>query len=232
MPDPAWRQPPAQYAAKPRLSQELIVDAALDIARAEGFAAVSMRRIAQALGTGPASLYAHVADKDQLGELMLDRILLDVPLPSPDPAHWMQQTRQLLRAQLHAMLAYPGVATVAWNILVPVGPNTLRHAEALLCLLRAGGLTLKQAAYTGDALTIYTKAFACEATAGMSGTLDRADITRRGNQMHQYMTSVPPDTFANLLQLGDAYSADTADERFEFALDTLLRGLAALKRQT
>src|ERR1700752_4293361 len=94
IPDPAWRQPPAPAAAaRPRLSRELIVDTALGIARAEGFDAVSTRRIAQALGTGPASLYAHVTGKNQLGELMLDRILRDVPLPHPDPARWMEQTR-------------------------------------------------------------------------------------------------------------------------------------------
>jgi AcrR family transcriptional regulator len=228
MPDPAWRRPPPPRATKLRLSQELVVDTALGIARAEGFAAASMRRVAQALGTGPASMYAHVADKDQLGELMLDRILQDVPLPRPDPSQWMGQTKQLLRDQLNAMLAFPGAANVAWNILVPTGPNALRNGEALLCLLQAGGLNLKQAAYASDALALYTKAFACEATTWMSGALDRTDIARRGNQMHKYMSSLPPDAFANMLQLGDAFSADTAEERFEFALDTLLRGLAAL----
>lgn len=232
MPDPAWRQPPAPAAARPRLSRELIVDTALGIARAEGFDAVTTRRIAQSLGTGPASLYAHVTGKDQLGELMLDRILQDVPLPRPDPARWAQQAKELLHGQLHAMLAYPGAAAVAWNILVPVGPNTLRHAEALLCLLRAGGLSLTQAAYASDALTLYTKAFASEAASWMSGKLDHAEITRRGSQMHQYMTSLPPGTFANLLQLRDAFTADTAEERFEFGLDTMLRGLAALDSQT
>jgi hypothetical protein len=52
------------------------------------------------------------------------------------------------------------------------------------------------------------------------------------DEIDQYMTSLPPGTFANLLQLRDAFTADTAEERFEFGLDTLLRGLAAPDSQT
>jgi AcrR family transcriptional regulator len=226
--DPAWRPPPPARPVRPRLSQDLIVRTALDIARAEGFAAVSMRRIAQALTTGAASLYAYVTDREQLSELMLDQILEDVPLPRPDPVQWMRQIKQLLRDQLRAMLAYPGAANVAWNILVPAGPNALRHSEAMLCMLRASGLDLRRAAYASDALTLYTKAFACEATTWMSDAVDRSGIAQRGTQMRQYMASLPPDTFANMLQLGNAFSAETAEERFEFALDILLRGLETL----
>src|SRR3954470_18451997 len=58
--------------AKPPLSREAIVDAALAIVRDEGVEALSMRRVAQALDTGPASLYVYVADRDELHELLFD----------------------------------------------------------------------------------------------------------------------------------------------------------------
>ena len=47
-----------------------------------------MRRVAQALDTGPASLYVYVANRDELLELMLDRAVATVSLPEPDPARW------------------------------------------------------------------------------------------------------------------------------------------------
>ncbi|XVS66246.1 TetR/AcrR family transcriptional regulator [Actinosynnema sp. CA-299493] len=223
--DPPWRTPPVTPVAKPRLSQELIVRTGLDVLLREGLDAVSMRRVAQALGTGPASLYAHVATKDELVELMLDHVLEGVPLPAPDPDRWRDQVRELLRAQVGAMRSYPGIAKVAWQVMVPVGPNALRHAEALLSLLRAGGLSLTRAAYAADALALYTKAFAYEGSTW--GAVDQTEIAARGRQMGEYMSSLPPDAFANMLAAGHLFTAETADERFEFGLDMLLGGLRA-----
>lgn len=221
--EPHWRTPPARQPDKPRLSATLIVQTGLDILQKEGLDAVSMRRVAQALGTGPASLYAHVATKDELLELMLDQVLEDVPLPNPDPKTWRTQVKDLLRAQVRAMQAHPGIARVAWQIQVPVGPNALRHGEALLSLLRAGGLTTKQAAYAGDALSLYTKAFAVEAS--VWSTMDTGELAKQGKQLADYLASVPENTFANMTAAAPLFSADTAAERFTFGLDMMLGGL-------
>ena len=202
----------------------------LDVLLADGLDAVSMRRVAQALETGPASLYAHVATKDELLELMLDRVLEEVPLPVPDPERWREQVKELLRGQVRAMQHYSGIAQVAWQVLVPVGPNALRHGEALLTLLRAGGLSLTQAAYAGDALSLYTKAFAYESSIWSSSAVDRTEIAARGKQMVEYMSSLPAEAFANMLQTGELFTAETAAERFEFGLDMLLGGLTAVTR--
>lgn len=164
VPPPPWRRAPRRRAAKPALSQELVVKTALEILAEEGFDAVTMRRVAQELETGPASLYAHVSNKDELAELMLDAVLGDLPLPAPDPARWDEQVKDLVRAQIHAMVAHPGIARVAWNIAVPVNPSALHQGEAMLALLRAGGLDLKQATFAGDALSLYAKAYAYEAS--------------------------------------------------------------------
>ena len=58
---------------------------ALDVLRAEGMDAVSMRRVAADLGTGPASLYAHVAGKDELLDLLYDEVIGTIPLPGAGP---------------------------------------------------------------------------------------------------------------------------------------------------
>jgi AcrR family transcriptional regulator len=226
VPNPPWHREPRRRASKPQLSQELVVKTALGILAAEGIDAVSMRRVSQALDTGPASLYAHVSNKDELDELMFDRILGEVSLPTPDPDRWAEQVKEILRGQVKAMLAYPGIAKVAWRTMVPVGPNVLRHGEAVLALLRAGGLSLKQAAFAGDALSLYTKAYAYEGSVWKSGEIDPADVARRGEQMTEYMNSLPPQAFPNMLQLGAFFNEETASDRFEFALDMFLSGLA------
>lgn len=223
--DPPWRTPPAKPVVKPRLSRELVVRTGLDVLLREGLDAVSMRRVAQALGTGPASLYAHVATKDELVELMLDQVLEEVPLPAPDPDRWRDQIRELLRAQVAAMQAYPGIAKVAWQVMIPIGPNALRHGEALLSLLRAGGLSLTHAAYAADALSLYTKAFAYEGSAWRA--VDPTEVAARGRQMGEYLDSMPPDAFANMQATGHLFTAETAAERFAFGLDLLLGGLTS-----
>jgi AcrR family transcriptional regulator len=57
---------------RPGLSLERIVAAAVQVADAEGLAAVSMSRVAAELGTAPMSLYRYVTAKDELLALMLD----------------------------------------------------------------------------------------------------------------------------------------------------------------
>jgi AcrR family transcriptional regulator len=228
VPPPPWRSTPRRRAAKPALSQELVVKTALKILAAEGIDAVTMRRVAQELQTGPASLYAHVANKDELDELMLDAVLSELPLPEPDPENWVEQVKEMLRRQVRAMTAYPGIARVAWNIPVPVTPGALHQGEAMLALLRAGGLDLKRATFAGDALALYAKAYAYEGSAWTHGEYDMEEMSERGRQMAAYMRSLPAEVFPNMLGIGEFFNAETAAERFEFALDMFLGGLQAI----
>jgi len=82
-PEPPWWTPRKATAPRRALSRQAIVAAALGILRAEGMDAVSMRRVASELGTGPASLYAHVANKDELLELLYDELLVSIPTVEP-----------------------------------------------------------------------------------------------------------------------------------------------------
>src|ERR1044071_2705497 len=76
---------------KAPIAVEAIVRAAFDIVAREGYDALSMRRVATALDTGPASLYAHVVNKDDLDDLLIGRLCAEIVLPEPDPAAWREQ---------------------------------------------------------------------------------------------------------------------------------------------
>ncbi len=86
-----------------RSAATLIVETALELLRTEGYEATSMRRVAQALDTGPASLYVYVANRDELLDLMLDRAIAELPLPEPDPARWREQLKELMHALTRLM---------------------------------------------------------------------------------------------------------------------------------
>ncbi len=137
--------------AKPPLSTESIVKTALEILRAGGLEAVTMRRVAAALDTGPASLYVYVADRSGLRQAMLERVTDSIDLQTPDPARWREQVHVLLRQLLDALEAHPGIATVAAGR-APSDELTPRLADALLGLLSAGGVDAQDAAWACDVL--------------------------------------------------------------------------------
>lgn len=203
------------------------MDTALAVLADEGLDAVTMRRVAQGLETGPASLYAHVSNKEELHELMADRVLGEIPLPQVDPASWRQQLKDLLFAEFGALVRYPGIAKVVMAIMIPAGPNLLRLGEAMLALLRAGGLSDRHAAFGCDVVGMYVKAFAQESSEWRGGLFERPDMQRKAAELNAYLTALPNDTFPNTLAMNELFNASTANERFEFGLDILLDGLAA-----
>src|ERR1700712_1502826 len=114
VPAPPWRTPRKAAPARVPISQDLIVDTAIRVLDGESLEAVSMRRVAQELDTGPASLYAHVANKKELLDLMYDRVVGEIELPTtPDPARWREQARDLLLAMHRTLSAHSDVAAVA-----------------------------------------------------------------------------------------------------------------------
>ncbi len=126
--------------AKAPLTVDRIVDAALDVMAAEGYEAITMRRVAQQLGTGPASLYAHLSSKRDLDALIVDRVATEVTVPDPDPAHWAEQVIAVMRELRTAMTRHPGVARAVIGY-IPTGPEALLITERLLAIMLAGGVS-------------------------------------------------------------------------------------------
>jgi AcrR family transcriptional regulator len=226
VPVPPWRTPPKAAPKRVPITQDGIVTAALRVLDAEGLEAVSMRRVGQELDTGPASLYAHVAHKKELLDLMFDRVLAEIELPGPaDPARWREQIRALM-LNLHATLAaHRDIARVALAN-IPSGTNALRVTEAMLQILRAGRVPDQAAAWFVDRAALYVSADAYEGALWpdtMPG--DKAEFV---GPFQAYLRSLPADAFPATISMVDVLTAGDPDERFRFGVDLLLGGLAAL----
>jgi AcrR family transcriptional regulator len=226
VPEPPWWTPRKTTAPRRALSREAIVAAALKILRAEGIDALSMRRVAAELGTGAASLYAHVAHKDELLELLLDEVTGEIPLPEPDPARWQEQVRQIWMDARAALARNGDIARVALGR-VPMGPNSMRTAEVTMAILRAGGVPDKTVAWAVDVIGMYVAANAIE------GALHSAN-QKAGRDPAEYMAAVtshfaalPADRFPTIAALMPMLTSGDAEERFAFGLDLLIQGLAA-----
>jgi AcrR family transcriptional regulator len=212
--------------ARRTLTKEAIVSAAVKVLDAEGLDAMTMRRVAQELGTGAASLYAHVSDKEELVEAVMDRVIGEVELPGePDPERWREQLKEFGRAVRRTLAAHGDIARAAFAR-IPLGPNALRTMEAVIGLMRAGGLPDQVVAFAADLLPLYVTAVAYEESLYARQRVAPEDMIAFAQGMHDYFAALPRDRFPNLAALaGPLTAAPAGEERFEFGMDVLLRGL-------
>lgn len=122
------------------ITLDRILDAALQVTEEEGADALTMRRVAERLGTGAASLYRHVASRDELVVLLVDHVI-GLPrstAPPPASADWrarLTRTARNLREHLLLHRAVVPLITAAQML----GPSTMRGREAVLRYLVADG---------------------------------------------------------------------------------------------
>jgi AcrR family transcriptional regulator len=211
--------------AKPALSRESIVDAALAIAREEGIDAVSMRRLAQALDTGAASLYVYVANRDELWDLVFDAAVGTIETEPTEPARWREQLHALTARMVHMMVVeYPGMARLAMAR-IPVGDNALRVSESTLSLLKAGGVGDQAAAYAADLISMYVTAIAYEQSLYAQLYTDPEHEQREVARIAQRFATISPERFPTIAALRDQLTTGDGEERFALGLDVIINGL-------
>ena len=221
-------QPKRREPRERALTRDAIAAATLKIVDAEGLDAVTMRRVAQELGTGAASLYAHVAGKDELLELVVERVIGEVPIPDePDPAHWQEELKDGMRMIRAAIGGHRDLARAIFAR-IPFGENALGGAEWMIRTLRAGGLPDQVIAYACDLLPLYVTAVAYEESLYAGENVTPEVMLEFNESMRRYYASVPADRFPNIVALATELTTGTGDERFEFGLEVLVRGLAAM----
>ena len=238
VPAPPWRTHRRSVPVVPRqpLSRAIIVDTALRILDAEGLDALSMRRVAQELGTGPASLYAHVANKEELLDLLLERVSAQIAVPDPDPERWQEQIRQVCLEAYRVMGAHSDIARVSLGK-IPTGPHSLRLSDRMVGIMLAGGVPVQIAAWALDRLFLYSSADSFEGA--IHGVAQRASgLTMREyylkfiGDLRDFHASLPPEHFPHLTAHIDELTGGDGDDRFLFGLDLLIQGIAAHARKS
>ncbi len=94
---------------RPKLTRDDIAAAAVRVADAEGFEAVSMRRLATELGVGTMSLYHYVHTKDELLTLITDHIMGELLIPDDEamPTDWREAVRRVAELSRQTLQAHP-----------------------------------------------------------------------------------------------------------------------------
>jgi AcrR family transcriptional regulator len=223
---------PGRRGPKPSRSVEEVVSAGIALADAEGLAALSMRRVAEALGLSPMSLYTYVPSKAELVDLMVDRVAVEIAEPGPDLTGWREKVQHLARqrwsmAQRHPWLMQVGVHRP------PLGPNILAKVEATLQALDGQGLTELEMSHFAALVLNYVRGSARAA-------LDAREVERQSGITDEQWWALNAELLAGLMEpsryptttrVGQAYRAaeqagvDPVSD-FEFGLQRLLDGIA------
>jgi AcrR family transcriptional regulator len=215
-----------QPAQRERLSAERIVDEALAQMKEHGYESVSMRSIARGLGTGPASLYAHVANRDELDALVLERVVGHLEVPDPDPERWAEQLRDVMVRMLAIYRSHPGVARASLGI-VPLSPAIAQTMERLAALIRAGGVPDQANAWFLDLMALYVSSVAVEQDVWRTRRGVPADQDVSFDVVHQFFADLPETEFPVLTSMSPAMAQGDEQERFAFGVEVLVAGLAA-----
>jgi AcrR family transcriptional regulator len=208
---------------KQPLSRDAIVAEALRQLTSGGRAGMSLRKVAAALDTGPASLYAYVESLSELHALVLDRALAKVSLRGPAGAGWRKQLQAVLKSYARVLAGSPGLAQLAFGT-IAIGPNALRITERILTLLEEGGADLATGAWAVDLLLGHVTATVAEHGNGMDpgapdGVVARA-VAAVSQQQHPRIYAVRVQLFSG-----------SGEARFEWALEVLLAGILKTPRK-
>jgi DNA-binding transcriptional regulator YhcF (GntR family)/AcrR family transcriptional regulator len=212
------------------VTRERVLRAAIAIADAEGAAALSMRRLASALGVATMSLYRHVHSKDELLVQMVDTVFGDHPFPADPPAGWRSGLEVAARLQWTIFRRHRWAVTALSLTRPRPTPRTLAHGEAVLRVLAGTGLDEYRMFQVYLAMFSYVRGIAAglewdavaEQESGISG---EQHLEAQDAVFDDVTASGAYPTFVRVMRAAD-FDLDL-EEQFEFGLRHLLDGFAA-----
>ncbi|MDT7681065.1 MAG: hypothetical protein QOG57_1375 [Pseudonocardiales bacterium] len=219
----ARRQPISRRdrPAKPALTREWIIEAAVRVMRAEGLSRVTMRRLATELDTGPASLYVYVANTAELHAAILEEMLGEVDLsPAAASGDWREHVDAVLGSYSRVLDENPGLARSAL-VARPSGPNYLNLLEALLALLSEGGVPDAQAAWGVDILLLMATASVVE----HSSREEEPGSGQEWNSLAAALEEASPASTPRVAALGAQLLSGAPSQRRAWAIRVLLDGM-------
>ncbi|QNP75045.1 TetR/AcrR family transcriptional regulator C-terminal domain-containing protein [Streptomyces roseirectus] len=223
-------------SSAPELSLERIVRAGIEIADAEGLAALSMRGVAARLGVGAMSTYRYVPSKDDLVQLMADAAFAEegYPAPGEGPEGWRARVELGARTLWVLHRRHPWLAQLASLTRPLLVPGLMVHAEWVLGALDGHGLdpvtlfdihVLVYSHVQGLAAHLEREAHA----QGDTGQSDQEWMDQRASAVRALAESGRFPTFAGLVREFEALEGGydlRLDALFESGLTALLDGLA------
>lgn len=224
---------PARSRREP-LSRDRLLKAAVDLADAEGLAAVTMRRLSAAVGVEAMSLYHHISGKEALLEGVLDTVVAEIDEvvrateTAEGPLDWQATVRRRFLAARSVMLRHPWApALLSSRTAVP--PSVFGIYEALLATLIEGGFSYHlahRALHTLGSMPLgFVQEMFSPAAGGESPDTEaaEAELAAMAEMLPHITAMVASEIHQND---GDMLGWCDSQDEFEFSLDLILDGFA------
>ena len=209
---------------------DAVVDAAIGLADEADLAAVSIRRVAQAVGSSPMSLYTYLPGKAELLDLMLDAVYLRMERPDTTGRAWRERLRTVAEANRVLYLAHPWAASLS-TLRPPLGPGQMAKYEYELAALDGSGLSDVEIDDCLTYLLTFVRASARD-TLDARGrpTSDQEWWDRAGPLLARVLD---PQAYPLAARIGTAAGTERASahdpaQAYDFGLERTLDAIAAL----
>lgn len=218
--------------ARPRLSRDAVLAAALPLADREGLDGLSMRTLAQQLGVVPMALYKHVANKEELIDGIVDLVWAEVDPPTAsDPLDWRPALRARAASLRQALRRHPWAVGLMETRMRP-GPANLFQHNAMMGSLRVAGFSFRTTVHVTSVLDAYVYGFAMQEktlpfdTAEESGEVAAQKLAQQEQPPAELAAAFPwlMEVVAELGAQGYDYDAE-----FATGLDLILDGVERLR---
>lgn len=219
LPPPPWAEPRKRRArtARPPLDRGRIVAAGLRIVDEGGVDSLTFRRLADALGVSPMSIYWHVADKAELLRLIGEAVLDEIEIP-PARGDWRDQLRDIHRSMLGTVLLHPNTVDIVIGR-ARYGAAGLTLFERILSVLLEAGFSPEAAFDAYQSLYLFTLGFCA-----MSGRSPEFREAQRQGVL--YMRSLPEDRFPSIRMVAPVIGGRRPVEQLDLGLDIVIEGIA------
>jgi AcrR family transcriptional regulator len=221
------RRGAGELASRPPLNRDRILVAAVEIADERGVGAVTMRELASRLGVEAMSLYNHVANKDDILDGMVDKVVEQFDLPQ-DAEHWREAMRRRALSAHQVFGLHPWAAMLL-DSRESSGPSRLRYLDWVLGTLMRAGFSTDDAARAFSTLDAYIYGFGIEqvnfSAAGDASPEEKAEAILAYIPVEQYPYLHRMASHA--MQHGYDAEAD-----FDFGLEIILDGLERILEES
>ncbi len=214
----------AAGADRPPVTRERVLDAALALADEGGLETLSMRRIGKALGVEGMALYNHVADKDDILDGIVERVLAEIPPPSTE-GEWKSEMRERAVAARRVFLKHPWAIGLLEARHAGSSPTRLGYFDAVLGCLRAAGFSPTLSMRAFSIIDSFLYGFILQELSLPFD--DSAGLEEVGEDLLRQMADAYPHlTEATVQAMEDGWDYS---EQFRFGLDLILGALAELR---
>jgi AcrR family transcriptional regulator len=229
-----WTRPKrGRRREQPALSQEQIVAEAIKLLDTDGLDALTMRKLGAALGAVATAAYWHVANKDELIELVVDEVYGEIEVPGvTKAAQWRDAAETSARSVRAMIVRHPWMAATLADVgMKYLGPNLMRVSDEMLGVYLSAGFELVEADHASQTVLGYVIGIASIEAA------TAAKLNRSGKDMQEWREAVWPaavkaaEPYERMRALyaayGDTDLVEGAEDSFTYGLNRILDGLEA-----